>query len=452
MNNHIKIVALEILLLSLFSSGFSQLCYDRPCNCVVFPRTIVIPRIERSTQLVDQKINGFYLAKEVYWALSQTKYKGVVVLRNTFEEVMRLTKFIKDSSINGFIKQFPPDLFRPDLYIVTSIDKEDGNVRLIAEAFDNNYVSRAFADETVSFKRFMNSNITDFEVKRLVSKLILNKARPIIDFVRPSDYIGQSHNSNFLIGTGVGYFAGNKLELQGISPELRSGRPNPGDLDRPGILSESPADNYIIKNNSVSFKVGQSILFDIIQFSYKGIISVSLRSTYMTESRQILGQNLFRKWYVTNDVNNPDASTSGTAYIYYAIITKNRNLFENKSFSIPVLLTYPVLRIGSNNIFIKLLGETNALLPNKIELLDIKGWDRYGGLHRDVVVDLGYIKEYDWAAGFEFECELNKSLKFSIQAAHVWTVFGGLDESIASLGEHNSIGNYIRANIKWAFN
>jgi hypothetical protein len=232
------------------------------------------------------------------------------------------------------------------------------------------------------------------------------------------------------IGMGLGYGTWNELTLENIPRELRTIPPHPDDVLYRGhdILPVNIPDNYLVRENSVDINFGQRLSLDIIQISYLGIVNISVRTTSIKELGQLLNQNLYRKWYVTNNVSDPENPNSGTAYIYYGIKSKNRAFFDSKSFSLPLSITYPVLYAGrKKELICKLLGGTNILLPDKIELETEKGWYRFGEyeIQNGGKSSIGDLKEIEWFAGIDIEGSLSKTLRLDFQFARVYSYYEG---------------------------
>jgi hypothetical protein len=403
---------------------------------------------------LDVKINKFKLARKIYDALSQSQYKKIIDLRSGFDEVLELTGIIKDYSgkefIEGALKVIP---YRPDIFLFSSIDKETDEVVLRAEILDLSTKSRAVAIRKIGFRYFLAYDmLVDDEIKVLASDLKdeLTGGNNIYGFISLEEYGKTLNNLKYSIGIGFGYDTGNKLTLENISSELRRIPPHDDDVrDRgPDILPVNIPDNYLVRENSADINLGQRLSLDIIQISLWGVINLSLRTTQIKESEQTLNQNLYRKWYVTNNVNDPDNPNSGTAYIYYGIKSKNRNFFESKSFSLPLFITYPVLYVGrKKEVICKLLGGTNILLPDKIELESEKGWYRFGEYAIQNKSSIGDLKEIEWFAGIDIEGNLSNTLKLCIQFMMVYNDYQGNFNVPISLKSEDNLHSSIRINL-----
>ncbi len=416
----------------------STFVYGQNCDTsyilIIKPYTEIRCKIDGSEPL-DVKISNYNLARKIYDALSQSKYKKIIDLRSRFDEVMELTKLIKDYSekefIEGALKIIP---YTPDIFLFSSIDKETGKVVLRTEILDLSTKSRAVAIRKISFQDFLIDDVVDHEINDLAKDLICELTGcdpicdPIFDFISLKKYEKTLDNLKYGIGMGFGYATGNKLTLENISRELRTIPPHDDDVRYRGneILPVNIPDNYLVRENSVDINLGQRLSLDIMQISFWGIVNLAIRTTSIKESGQALNQNLYRKWYVTNNINDPENPSSGTAYIYYGIKSKSRNFFESKSFSMPLFITYPVLYAGrKKEIICKLLVGTNILLPSKIELESENGWYRFGEYNIQNKSSIGNLKEVEWFAGIDIEGSLSKTLKLGFQFTRVYLDYKG---------------------------
>ena len=406
---------------------------NSPYKLVINPYTEVLPDIKYSIDRVDVKINRYDLARKIYDALIQPNYKSILEVRAFNETIINLKNFIKD--YNG--KQFSDSVrlvifpYKPDILLFSSIDKENEMVVLKAEIFDLSAKSIAAKNRKINFEDFKNDDaLVNQEIKQLAKELIceLTGCKPAFGFISLKEYEKTLDNLKYGIGMGFGYATGNKLTLENISKDLRTIPPHDDDVRYRGneILPVNIPDNYLVRENSVDINLGQRLSFDVMQISFWGIVNLAIRTTSINESGQTLNQNLYRKWYVTNNINDPDNPSSGTAYIYYGIKSKSRNFFERKSFSLPLFITYPVLYAGrKKEVICKLLGGTNILLPAKIELESEKGWYRFGEYEIQNKNSTSDLKEIEWFAGIDIEGSPSKTLKLGFQFIRVYSDYKG---------------------------
>jgi hypothetical protein len=373
---------------------------------------------------IDSKITSFDFARKLYDALSQYKQ---IDLRSRFDEIKSLTELIKEyrgkEFISGALKIIP---YSPDLFLFSSIDKEMEKIIFRTEILDLSTKSRAVSIKKIGFKDFFDDAILDDNINDVAEELVckLTGCCSCCGFISLDDYMKKSGNLKYRIGIGFGFSTGNEVALENISRDLRWIPPHPDDLINRGndILPVNIPDNYLVRENRADINLGQRISLDFLQISLWGIVNLSIRSTQIKEPGKSLNQNLFRKWYVTSNVNDPDNPNSGTAYIYYSIQSKSRYFFSSKSFSLPLFITYPVLYFGrEKDITCKILGGTNILLPAKIELESEKGWYRFGEyeVQDGVKTNIGELKEIEWFGGFEIEDYISEILVLNFQAAIV---------------------------------
>jgi len=429
---------------------YGQNC-DPPYILIVKPYTEIRCQIKDSKVPLDVKVNNFNLARKIYDVLSQSQYRNIIDLRSGFDEVLGLTEFIKEYSgkefIEGTLKIIP---YRPDMFLFSSIDKETDEVVLRVEILDISTKSRAVAIRKIGFRYFLAYDmLVDDEIKALASGLIdqLTAPKPHFGFISLDEYGKTLSNSTYGIGIGFGYATGNKLTLEDISSDLRRIPPHADDVKYrgPDILPVNIPDNYLVRENSVDINFGHRLSLDIMQIDLWGIVNLSIRTTSIKESGQTLNQNLYRKWYVTNNINDPDNPNSGTAYIYYGMHSSKRNYFESKSFSLPLLITYPVFYAGRNKeVIFKFLGGTNILLPDKIELESEKGWYRFGEYEIQTKSSIGDLKEIEWLVGIDMEGNLSNTLKLGIQFILIYNDYQGNFNVPISLKSEDNLHSAIR--------
>jgi hypothetical protein len=218
---------------------------------------------------------------------------------------------------------------------------------------------------------------------------------------------------------GAGLEKGKEVTLNDINRELRYAPPHPDDVRwrNNEILEHSNNDNYnnyTISKNKTCTKIADRIYLDIIGFSYHGIINILWRTSslpYMDEER-IEGKNFSEKNYIKPEYPGP-------AYIYYMIRYKYHDFFSKTSYSFPVYLHFPMLRfdnIDKKTLFYLngFLG-TNILKPEKIQLENEKGWDRWGSLQVYGKKDVGQIIERKYFIGCNIELPIDPSIILKLQ-------------------------------------
>jgi hypothetical protein len=431
----IDMIRQQRILVSLFVLFWTSL-YLNGQNCDSSSILIVRPYTEincptNPSEPLDVSIIKFNLARKIYDALSLPRFKKTVDLRSRYDEVMELTKIIKDYKgkefISGALKIIP---YTPDLFLFSSIDKETDKVVLREEILDLTTKFRAVAIRKISFPDFLNDEITNAEVNQLANDLLCNLCgcfcKPF-GFISLKEYRKTLDKYNFNIALGFGFSAVNEATLENIPREIRTIPPNSDDVKYRAndILPVDIPDNYLVRENSVDLNLGNRFSLDIT-LSYLGIINLAIKTTSINESGQIPGQNLFKKWYVTNNINNPDDPNSGTAYIYYSIKSKNRIFFTRNSISLPLIITYPVLYAGrKKEIICKLVGGTNLLLPSEIEFESEKGWYRFGAYQIQDKSSIGYLKEIEWYTGIDIIGNISKRIKVSFQWIRVYSEYKG---------------------------
>jgi hypothetical protein len=433
--------------------------YDSSFVLIVHPRT-EIQFIPDRLDPLDVKISTFDLARKMYDELSKCEK---IKLISKFDNVMQLVTSFDTLRGNEFIKKtLNVILYKPNGFLFASIEKEINEIIIRAEVLTTSDRSlSAVAKQKISFKDFLaNNRFVDFAIKELseeIAEKITKKAcnKHVVGYISLDDYLNMSGRLKYGLGLGLGFKAGNNLTLENISNELRSIQPHINDVrDRPDILTVSNPDNYLIRENNADISLGTSLSFDILQISYWGIVNLSIRTTSINESGLILNQNLYRKWYVTNNINDPDNPSSGTAYIYYSIKSKGRNFFERKSFDLPLFITYPVLYVGrQKEVICKLLGGTNILLPYKIELESEKGWYRFGEyeIQNEGKRSLGDLKEIEWFAGIDIDASISRTLKLGLEFAEVYTDYKGDFNVPLSFKQQKNFTTSLRIDVVWQF-
>ena len=450
------------IMMIVFLSLISNILYSQNCNTKF--KIIVRPYTDKpysaSTLPLNElnfKIVNFDMAQKV--CDSFIRYNKNIELISNNGNIKKIIEMISDSvKQETFIKKVDTLLNDSSaLFLFSSIDVNDTYVVLRAEIVDSSAKLKAFATREIERDLFKLDKSGNNEINDLVDDLIcqLTGCGNTVGFIAIENYLKNSCNLKYGIGVGFGIKTGNTITLDNISKDLRSIPPHPDDiLYRPNILPPSDPDNYIIGNNSVDINLGQSLSFDILQFSFWGIVNLSVRTTQIVGSGQTLNQNLFRKWYVTNNVSDPDNPNSGTAYIYYSIKSIDMNFFESKSFSLPLFITYPVLYIGrEKDVIVKVLGGTNALLPNKIEFESEKGWYRYGEyeIQDSGKQSIGELKETDWFCGVDVEANFNNLWKFNFECTRVYSDYDGNFNVPLTINTQNNVSASFRISVQRMF-
>ena len=315
--------------------------------------------------------------------------------------------------------------------------------------------SLVVVNRRIGFTDFLNGEIVENEISDLASELyckLTGCCNSNFGFISCSDYLKLNNESKISVGVGIGINSDNNIYIDNISQTIRYILPHEDDVQYRGndILPVNNPDNYLVGQNSMELKLEKTLTLNIFQINLYGIFNIAINTTGINRSELVLNQNLYHKWYVTNNLDDPENPNSGTAFIYYGVKSKKRNFFESKSFSIPLSVTYPVFYLGNGKeVILKLLGGTNILLPEKIELEYEKGWYRFGEyeVQNDGNGTIGEIKEVNWFAGFEAEGRIGDLLKLNFQLAYVHSEYSGNFSFPLSFHLKNNSTTLIRLNI-----
>jgi hypothetical protein len=226
--------------------------------------------------------------------------------------------------------------------------------------------------------------------------------------------IGLSHP--FELGFAVGHETAGRLFLGNVPHEIRTTPPHPDDVaNRPNqILSPEVPDNYLIRDQSVRLAADHGPSIEAV-LSWKGIVTVALRTSAISNSPLVDSTNLFRRDYISQGFEGP-------ALIFYDVEVKRRSLLSGGSFSLPLSVSYPLCAFGTQRqSWLRVGGSTNALWPDKIRLQAAQGWDRFGERQIAKLTDLGALKISEWNVTLAVEHALSTSFALAAQVALVFT-------------------------------
>lgn len=284
----------------------------------------------------------------------------------------------------------------------------------------------------------------DSNLKLLATEIVNDVIHKPCGLISFKEYVKK--HDHHTIGLGFGYQKGNQVTLGNMPREIRTTLPHSDDQrDRPGqFLDPTIPDNYLIRENTVKIDLGYRKSIEAY-FSFWGIINIAIRTSAIRESEEVEHRNLFRKNYIKPEF-------TGEALIYYSVKSRSRQFFDGSSFSLPIFVTYPVFYCGKNRGFIfRIMGGTNILLPEKIELEAEQGWDRFGTQEVKQITDLGKLKEIEWYGGIDIEWSPAESYRFGIQPAFVYTDYNRNLNFPLFLQLENNVRLSIRANFSRSF-
>ncbi|MGI0010677.1 MAG: hypothetical protein ACREAE_04675 [Nitrosopumilaceae archaeon] len=270
------------------------------------------------------------------------------------------------------------------------------------------------------------------------TRIMLHKSQ--CGFMSLNEYIKE--NDRYAIGLGLGYRKGDHVTLGNIPSDIRTTLPHPDDVkNRSGdILDPNIPDNYLIHENAVRIDLGHRKSIDV-HFSLWSVINVMIRTSAIRESEVVENQNLFRKNYIKPGI-------TGEALIFYSVKSKKRQFFDGNSFSLPIYITYPVLYCGKNKgLVFRIVGGTNILLPDKIELVAEQGWDRFAEKEIKEAFGLGKLKELGWFGGINVEGIPAMDYRLGIQFTVVYTDYQENFKVPLSLQLENSVRPSLRVSI-----
>jgi hypothetical protein len=424
---------------------------------IIHPKTS-LPLDLKENDPVDIAIRSLNLARRVYYALNNCES---LILPGMDEEVMKMLMKIQEYDNTEFLKRAEGIMKRTFNYcLFTSIEKRSlGNIILRAEVLDKNGTLVASKEQTLTPQELLVKN---FIVNSAITKLangICSKLVPPknpVGLLSLAEYTQVSEKQKFSFGLGFGRNSDYEFEIADISSDLRKVLPHPEDVNnrKNDLLPESNTKNYIIGNNRVTVKAGGNLYLDLINVSFWGIANISLRTTMMVEPDHIWEVNTYRKWYVTNDITNPDNPDSGTAYIYYSLHPEGKGFMTRNSFSLPVCITYPVLYGGNNReLILKLMGGSNVLMPNKLEIVAEKGWYRYSKFEimQNGSSVISELKEIDWFGGIALEGNFFKTIKLDLQVARVHAKFKSDENALFSLQNPDCYYSTLRMGFRYLF-
>jgi hypothetical protein len=256
----------------------------------------------------------------------------------------------------------------------------------------------------------------DLNLESLATEIVNELIPKKCGLVSLKEYIKGHGHYTIGIGVGLGYRKGDQVTLGNVPRDSRTVPPHPDDVKyRSGdILDPNIPDNYLIRENTVYIDLGHRKSLDM-HFSFWSVINIMVRTSAIGESEVVENQNLFRKNYIKPGI-------TGEALIFYSVKSKKRQFFDGNSFSLPIYITYPVLYCGkSKGLVFRILGGTNILLPDKIELVADQGWDRFGEKEIKETIDLGKLKEIEWFGGIDIEGSPAKDFRLGIQFTLVYT-------------------------------
>jgi hypothetical protein len=404
--------------------GFGQEC-EKTYTLLVKPFTELPPNLPTG-DWISEKMRAFNFAKQMHYSLAREQARGgCIYLKSAFNEVESMMESLRNLKAKEFVDSAVKILkYSPDVFLFASLGRETGVVVLRAEVLDLSATSRLVVERRIDDKDFVSDVVVNTNVNELAEEIIdeFSPCHGSGGLLSPECYIRSLGDFNIGLGMGLSYTSGIGITLGDISKDLRYTPPHPEDVALRGddILSTSDQNNYIVKENSTEIDLGHRIGLDFVQFTLWGIFNISIRTTLIEEPDLSLGHNLYRKWYVTNNVNNPDDPSSGTAYIYYSIGAKRRSFFESKSFSLPLTITYPFFYIGKKkDAILRILLGTNILLPGKVELESTKGWYRYSEYEPQEggKVSIGDLKEVEWLIGLDVQVAVSQTMKAGFQIA-----------------------------------
>lgn len=380
-----------ILFLAICVFLFPGICAassnDTTCILIVNPTAAIICDINKRAP-VDVQIVAYSrkLPKTLYDAFASS---GQIQLYTRFDEMLRLAEQCTEDSKLGFIGCIGDSIkYIPDGYLFASIDKESDKIVIRAEILNANGKSLAVANCRIRFARFLKDDIVFQEIKNLAKKL---QKVFCPDFDNESSFISVQISVSNLFG-------GDRMTLANIPQSIRVIPPHPDDvLIRPDDIADTNVfDNYFIGENIVNLETSNQTAVTL-EFCFWEVLNIGINSSRVESSGLVLNKSLYRKTYIEA---NPDDPYAGSALIFYGIEVRERELFSEASYSIPISLSYPIWNIGPHkNLTIKATIGTNLLLPPALRLRSRQGWDRFGEMQDQRVTDIGEVKTVHYFLG-----------------------------------------------------
>lgn len=387
----------------------------------------------------------------------QTEIKKVPGTRGKIEflersaDLIKLKKAIDYENVSALIDTILTIVSpQPDAFLFTKIETGGGTIVLRGKIV--NIETLVIAEDRIEFPQSeafltetMDSRIEDLACG-ILKQVQINCSTKDCGLISLKEYIKENELYIIGLGLGFGYLKGDHVTLGNIPSDIRTIPPHPDDvIYRPNeILPPEIPDNYLIRENAVRVDLGHRISFDV-HFSFKGIVNIAIITSAIRESEVVENQNLFRKNYIKPGI-------PGEALIFYSVKSKETQFFDGNSFSLPIYITYPVLYCGKNKgLVFRIVGGTNILLPDKIELVADQGWDRFGEKEIEETIDLGELKEIEWFGGIDIEGTPAKDFRLGIQFTLVYTDYQENSEGPLSLQLENSVRPSLRVNVTKLF-